>query len=58
MAADLHIHNVKSIRLTDTREHSTFVSRTIVIEDDKGERHEIVLFSKDVDNEEALRVWL
>ena len=56
--ADFSIHNVKSVRLTEVREHSTFVSRTIVIEDDQGNQHEVVLFSKDVDNEEALRVWL
>lgn len=55
---DTTIHRVKSVRITDVREHDTFISRTIVVEDEKGERHELTLFSNDVDNEEALRIWL
>ena len=56
--AEVSIHRVKSIRATEVREHYTFLSRTIVVEDEKGERHELTLFSNDVDNEEALRIWL
>lgn len=55
---DTTIHRVKSVRITEVREHDTFISRTIVVEDEKGERHELTLFSNDVDNEEALRIWL
>lgn len=55
---DTTIHRVKSVRITDVRENGTFISRTIVVEDEKGERHELTLFSNDVDNEEALRIWL
>lgn len=55
---DTTIHRVKSVRVTEVREHDTFISRTIVVEDEKGERHELTLFSNDVDNEEALRIWL
>lgn len=56
--ADINIHQVESIHIGDVREHSTFISRTIVIKDEKGEQHEITLFSKKVDDEQALRVWL
>jgi hypothetical protein len=56
--AEFSVHNVKSVRISEVREHDTFVTRTIVIEDAKGERHEVTLFCNDVDNEEALRVWL
>lgn len=56
--ADFSIHNVKSIRISEVREHNTFVCRTIHIEDDKGEMHEVNLYSNHVDNEEILRVWL
>ena len=56
--AEVSIHRVKSVRVTEVREHDTFLSRTIVVEDEKGERHELTLFSNDVDNEEALRIWL
>lgn len=56
--AEFSIHNVKTIRVTEVREHDTFITRTIVIEDDAGQSHEVTLFSKHVDDEEALRVWL
>jgi hypothetical protein len=56
--AEFSVHNVKSIRISEVREHNTFVSRTIRIEDDKGEIHEVTLYSNHVDNEEILRVWL
>ena len=56
--SEFSVHNVKSVRISEIREHDTFVTRTIHIEDDKGETHEVTLFSKHVDNEEILRVWL
>ena len=56
--SEFSVHNVKSVRVSEVREHDTFVTRTIHIEDDKGETHEVTLFSKHVDNEETLRVWL
>lgn len=56
--AEFSIHNVKSVRISEVREHESFVARTIYIEDEKGETHEVTLFSKDVDNVEILRVWL
>lgn len=56
--AEFSVHNVKSIRISDICEHDSFVTRTILIEDDKGETHEVTLFSNHVDNEETLRVWL
>jgi hypothetical protein len=56
--AEFSVHNVKSIRISDIREHDSFVTRTIHIEDDKGETHEVTLFSNHVDDEETLRVWL
>lgn len=56
--AEFSIHNVKTIRVTEVREHDTFITRTIVVEDDNGNSHEMTLFSKHVDDEEALRVWL
>lgn len=56
--AEFSIHNVKTIRVTEVREHDTFITRTIVVEDDNGNSHEVTLFSKHVDDEEALRVWL
>ena len=56
--AEFSVHNVDSIRVSEVREHDTFVTRTIYVKDDKGETHEITLFSKHVDDEETLRVWL
>ena len=56
--SEFNVHNVNKIRITEVREHDSFVSRTIIIEDDKGEQHEVVLFSRHVDDEDALRVWL
>lgn len=56
--AEFSIHNVKTVRITEVREHDTFITRTIVVEDDTGHSHEVTLFSKHVDDEEALRVWL
>ena len=56
--SEFSVHNVKTVRISEIREHDTFVTRTIHIEDDKGETHEVTLFSKHVDNEEILRVWL
>jgi hypothetical protein len=56
--AEFNVHNVSKIRITEVREHTSFVSRTIIIEDDKGEQHEVVLFSHHIDDEDALRVWL
>ena len=55
---DINIHKVKTIRVSEVREHDTFVSRTIHIETEDGERHELTLYSNDVDNQEILRVWL
>ena len=56
--SEFSVHNVKKIHITEVREHDTFVTRTIHIEDDKGETHEVTLFSKHVDDEQPLRVWL
>lgn len=56
--ADFSIHKVKSVRVSEVREFDSFISRTIVIEDEQGQRHEVTLYSSEVDNEEALRVWL
>jgi len=56
--AEISFHNVTKIHLTEVREHDTFVSRSIVIEDESGQRHEITLFSNNVDDDAILRVWL
>ena len=56
--SEFSVHNVKSVRISEVREHDTFVTRTIHILDDKGETHEVTLFSKHVDDEATLRVWL
>lgn len=56
--SEFSVHNVKSVRVSEVREHPSFVTRTIYIEDDKGETHEVTLFCKHVDDEAALRVWL
>ena len=56
--ADVSFHNVKKIWMGVTREYDTYVTRTIHIEDEKGEAHEVTLFSNDVDKEEPLKVWL
>jgi hypothetical protein len=56
--SEFSVHNVKKIHITEVREHDTFVTRTIHIEDDKGQTHEVTLFSQHVDDEQALRVWL
>jgi hypothetical protein len=56
--SEFSVHNVKSVRISEVREHDTFVTRTIYITDDKGDTHEVTLFSKHVDDEETLRVWL
>jgi hypothetical protein len=56
--SEFSVHNVKTVRVSEVREHDSFVTRTIYIEDDKGATHEVTLFSKHVDDETTLRVWL
>lgn len=53
--AEFTIHRVTSIELSPVREHDTFQSRSIIITDDKGERHEVSLFTNSED-ENTLKV--
>jgi hypothetical protein len=56
--ADISFHNVKKIWIGVTREYDTYVTRTIHIEDEKGEAHEVTLFSNNVESEDTLKFWL
>jgi hypothetical protein len=56
--ADISFHNVKKVWIGVTREYDTYVTRTIHIEDEKGEAHEVTLFSNNVESEDTLKLWL
>lgn len=53
--AEFSIHRVTKVELSPVREHDTFQSRSIIITDDKGERHEVSLFTHSED-ENTLKV--
>lgn len=55
--AEFSIHNVVKVELSEIREHDTFSHRAIVITDDKGNQHEVSLFSRS-DDEDALKVLM
>jgi hypothetical protein len=55
--AEFAIHNVVKVEMCEVREHSDFSTRTIVITDDKGNRHEVSLYSRS-ENEDALKVLM
>lgn len=42
----ISIHNVTSVKTTD-HESGGFIWKKIIVHDDKGNRHEITLFSKE-----------
>lgn len=53
--AEFTVHRVVKVELSAIREHDTFTSRTIIITDEKGERHEVSLFTHSED-EDTLKV--
>lgn len=53
--AEFTIHRVTKVELSPVREHDSFQSRSIIITDDKGERHEVSLFTHSED-ENTLKV--
>jgi hypothetical protein len=53
--AEFTVHRVVKIELSAIREHPDFSTRTLTITDEKGERHEVTLFSHSED-EDALKV--
>lgn len=53
--AEFSIHKVTKVELSPIRDHDTFQSRSIIITDDKGERHEVSLFTSSED-EDTLKV--
>lgn len=53
--AEFTVHRVVKVEMSPIREHDTFSSRTIIITDEKGEQHEVSLFTHS-DNEDTLRV--
>lgn len=53
--AEFTIHHVTKVELSPIRQHDSFQSRSIIITDDKGERHEVSLFSN-YEDEDILRV--
>jgi hypothetical protein len=55
--AEFSVHRVVKIELSAIREHDSFSTRTITITDDKGNQHEVSLFSNSED-EDALKVML
>jgi hypothetical protein len=46
---------VTKVELSPIREHDSFTSRSIIITDESGERHEVSLFTNS-ENEDTLKV--
>ena len=53
--AEVSVHKVTKVELSPIRDHDTFQSRSIIITDDKGEQHEVTLFTHSED-EDTLKV--
>jgi hypothetical protein len=53
--AEFTVHRVTKLELSPIREHKDFCSRTLIITDEKGETHEVTVFSRSED-EDTLKV--